>query len=156
MRVVVLVRGPLEIVASSRLRKPAWKEQVAPDADLATYLDLKIRIVRNFYPRVFERPRDLVRYEDVREDAAREVARLAGLVGIETDGSRAAESRPMRSAREAGSHGPTLPGRARRARRFRPARPPFGVRVHLGRHARFVALGYGGGEREVHHHLRLS
>ncbi|MGY1425757.1 sulfotransferase domain-containing protein [Lysobacter sp. A289] len=79
---VVLVRDPLDVVASRTFRKPKLRRHVTPMASDEQYLEQNISMVEKFYRSALRRkPEHLVRYEDIREGPAEVLGRMATWLG---------------------------------------------------------------------------
>ena len=82
---VVLVRDPVDVVASRTFRKPKLRRHLDPTVSDEEYLEQNINMVEKFYRSALRRnPKHLIRYEDMREHRVDSLATLAGLLGHTT------------------------------------------------------------------------
>ena len=79
---ILLVRDPIDIVASRTFRKPKFRRHVEPAADDDEYLERNTAMVEKFYRSALRRRAEhVVRYEDIRDRPVEALARMAALIG---------------------------------------------------------------------------
>lgn len=90
---VLLVRHPVDIVMSRTLRKPEYRQDVAPDLDDRAYLERNCQTVERFYRGAAQESFDAtVRYEDLLARPAETLAALIGQLGLATTPEAIAEA----------------------------------------------------------------
>ena len=86
---VLLVRDPIDVVASRTFRKPRLRRYLTPDASDSEYLDRNIAYVEKFYRSALRRkPPHVVRYEDFTSQPVETLGRLATLLSRTPDRER--------------------------------------------------------------------
>lgn len=82
---VLLLRHPVDIVMSRTLRKPEYRNDVAPDLDDRAYLERNCKLVERFYLDAGEEQYDAtLRYEDLLARPAETLTALIGQLGLTT------------------------------------------------------------------------
>lgn len=82
---VLLVRHPMDVVMSRTLRKPEYRQDVAPDLDDKEYLERNCKVVERFYlESAKERYDATVRYEDLLADPVGAMTELIDRLGMTT------------------------------------------------------------------------
>ncbi len=86
---VLLVRDPIDVVASRTFRKPRLRRYLTPDASDSEYLDRNIAYVDKFYRSALRRkPAHVIRYEDFTSQPVETLGRLATLLSRKPDQER--------------------------------------------------------------------
>lgn len=82
---VLLVRHPLDVVMSRTLRKPEYRQDVAPELDDKAYLERNCKVVERFYLESAQEHYDAtLRYEDLLEDPTGAMTELIDRLGMTT------------------------------------------------------------------------
>lgn len=106
---ILLVRDPVDVVLSRTFRKPRLRRHVDPRSSDAEYLERNIAFVTKFYRSALRRkPQHRVRYEEMRDDAAGTLGKLARLLGREASQARLDEIARRFSAEGQASSGRRL------------------------------------------------
>lgn len=82
---LLLVRHPVDIVMSRTLRKPEYRQDIAPDLDDRAYLERNCKLVERFYLDASEEHHDAtLRYEDLLARPAETLTALISQLGLGT------------------------------------------------------------------------
>jgi hypothetical protein len=124
-RTVLLVRHPVDVVLSRTLRKPEYRNSIAPGMDDRAYLEQNCVLVERFFRESRAEHFDAqVRYEDLVDQPAQTLADLMRSLGLEPRADDAIEQavaatspQAVKAAAERGERAPTnlFVGEARQA-----------------------------------------
>lgn len=104
-KVVLLIRDPVEVVMSRTLRKPKYREAVAPNSTDSEYLERNISFVKRFYLHAVRRQWDcVVRYEELRSDQLGVLESICRSLGLHVASSRLAEIAALNGVDEVGGN----------------------------------------------------